>query len=115
VREVAQLNLAECIILYSTFFTSLWLWLYALSMPLSRVLPRMNSGVGFLLPRGFQNRSVTRARRLAAVFFADIVGYTDPESHQSARLARVMIASFGHIRKRALALYAAVLSSRVRL
>ena len=33
----------------STFLTSVWLWLYALSVPLSRVLLRMNSGVGFLL------------------------------------------------------------------
>ena len=33
----------------STFFTSLWLWLYALSVPLSRLLLRMNNGVGFLL------------------------------------------------------------------
>ena len=34
---------------YSAFFTSVWLWLYALSVPLSRLLLRMNSGVGFLL------------------------------------------------------------------
>ncbi len=33
----------------STFFTSVWLWLYAASVLLSRVLLKMNSGVGFLL------------------------------------------------------------------
>ena len=33
----------------SAFFTSAWLWLYAASVPLSRVLLRMNNGVGFLL------------------------------------------------------------------
>jgi hypothetical protein len=34
---------------YSTFFTSVWLWLYAASVLVSRVLLRMNSGVGLLL------------------------------------------------------------------
>ncbi len=33
----------------SAFFTSVWLWLYAASVLLSRVLLRMNKGVGFLL------------------------------------------------------------------
>ena len=33
----------------SAFFTSVWLWLYAASVPRSRVLVRMNDGVGFLL------------------------------------------------------------------
>jgi hypothetical protein len=36
-------------VLASTFFTSVWLWLYALSVPFSRLLLRMNSGLGFLL------------------------------------------------------------------
>jgi hypothetical protein len=34
---------------YSTFFTSVWLWLYAASIFLTRILLRMNSGVGVLL------------------------------------------------------------------
>lgn len=34
---------------YSAFFTSVWLWLYALGTVLARLLVRMNSGVGFLL------------------------------------------------------------------
>ena len=34
---------------YSAFFTSVWLWLYVLAVLLSRVLLRMNNGVGFLL------------------------------------------------------------------
>ncbi len=34
---------------FSAFFTSAWLWVYSGSILLSRVLLRMNSGVGFLL------------------------------------------------------------------
>lgn len=34
---------------YSAFFTSLWLWLYALSVLVSRALVKANAGVGFLL------------------------------------------------------------------
>ncbi len=34
---------------YSGFFTSVWLWLYMLAVPASRILLRMNNGVGFLL------------------------------------------------------------------
>jgi len=37
------------VLFYSAFFTSIWLWLYAASVLVSRVLLRMNSGVGFLL------------------------------------------------------------------
>ena len=72
-REAVRLNLAECIIYYSIFFTSVWLWLYALSMPLSRVLLRMNSGVGssaparlsksFRDPRPSHRRSLLRRHR----------------------------------------------------
>jgi len=34
---------------YSTFFTSAWLWLYAGAVFASRLLVRMNDGIGFLL------------------------------------------------------------------
>jgi hypothetical protein len=34
---------------YSTFFTSGWLWLYAGAVVVSRLLVRLNDGVGFLL------------------------------------------------------------------
>ena len=34
---------------YSAFSTSVWLWLYATSVLASRLLLRMNNGVGFLL------------------------------------------------------------------
>lgn len=37
------------VFLYSAFFTSAWLWLYAAAALVSRLLLRMNSGVGFLL------------------------------------------------------------------
>ena len=43
------LGLVTIVGFFSTFFTSIWLWLYVLSIPVSRVLLRMNSGVGFLL------------------------------------------------------------------
>ena len=33
----------------TSFFTSVWLWLYILAWGLSRVLVRMSDGVGFLL------------------------------------------------------------------
>jgi hypothetical protein len=45
----AVYNLPLGFYFYSTFFTSAWLWLYALSVLASRVLVRMNQGVGFLL------------------------------------------------------------------
>jgi len=35
--------------LLTTFFTSMWLWLYIVSVLISQVLLRMNNGVGFLL------------------------------------------------------------------
>jgi len=44
-----QFGLPLGIFFYSAFFTSVWLWLYAASVLVSRVLLRMNSGVGFLL------------------------------------------------------------------
>ena len=34
---------------FTTFLTSVWLWVYAVSVLVSRVLVRMNNGVGFLL------------------------------------------------------------------
>ena len=34
---------------YSAFFTSVWLWIYILAVFVSRILLRMNSGIGFLL------------------------------------------------------------------
>ena len=37
------------IFFYSAFFTSIWLWLYAASVLLSRLLLRMNDGLGFML------------------------------------------------------------------
>ena len=37
------------LLFYSAFVTSAWLWLYAAAVLVSRVLLRMNSGVGFLL------------------------------------------------------------------
>jgi hypothetical protein len=39
----------ERLYFFTAFFTSVWLWLYAASVLVSRVLLRMNAGVGFLL------------------------------------------------------------------
>ena len=47
--ERGSLSLPFGIFFYSAFTTSAWLWLYAASVLLSRVLLRMNSGLGFLL------------------------------------------------------------------
>ena len=42
-------GLPVAVFFYSAFFTSVWLWLYAASVLVSRLLVRMNDGVGFLL------------------------------------------------------------------
>ena len=42
-------TVGPAIFFYSAFFTSIGLWLYAASVLVSRVLLRMNAGVGFLL------------------------------------------------------------------
>jgi hypothetical protein len=48
-RGWVQPGLPFGIFFYSAFFTSVWLWLYAASVIVSRVLVRMGGGVGFLL------------------------------------------------------------------
>lgn len=48
-REIGAIGPFAFPFFYSTFFTSVWLWFYAASVLLSRVLLKMNSGVGFLL------------------------------------------------------------------
>jgi hypothetical protein len=40
---------AYSVFFYTAFFTSVWLWLYAASVLLSRLLVKLNDGVGFLL------------------------------------------------------------------
>ncbi len=47
--ELLELPSLVRISFFSAFFTSAWLWVYSGSILLSRVLLRMNSGVGFLL------------------------------------------------------------------
>ena len=47
--EAPDVDLPLGLFFYSAFFTSVWLWLYLLTWGLSRLLLRMNSGVGFLL------------------------------------------------------------------
>jgi len=49
------------IFFYSAFFTSAWLWLYALSVYASRGLVRMNHGVGFLLRASDVSRQPLRS------------------------------------------------------
>ena len=48
-RQTSLLGITMGVFFYSTFLTSVWLWLYAASVLVSRVLLRMNNGVGFLL------------------------------------------------------------------
>lgn len=47
--ESAVSNVPLGVFFYSTFLTSVWLWLYALSLPLSRLLVRTGRGMGWLL------------------------------------------------------------------
>ena len=58
----------EAIYFYSAFFTSVWLWLYAASVLVSRVLLRMNSGVGFLLRVTDVERQPFRGMGFVSVF-----------------------------------------------
>ena len=57
----------------SAFFTSVWLWLYAASVPLSRVLLRMNSGVGFLLRATDVERQPFRSMGFVSVIIVSVL------------------------------------------
>ncbi|MEQ9399383.1 MAG: hypothetical protein RJQ04_09425 [Longimicrobiales bacterium] len=65
--EIALSNVPIGIFFYSTFLTSVWLWLYALSVPLSRVLVRAGRGMGFLLRAADVSRHPFRALGFASV------------------------------------------------
>ena len=56
------------IFFYTAFFTSVWLWLYGASVLISRLLVRVNAGVGFLL-----NVTDVRQSPLRAVGFVSIL------------------------------------------
>jgi hypothetical protein len=58
---------------YASFLTSAWLWLYALSVPLSRVLLRMNSGVGFLLRVTDVERQPFRSMGFVSVIIVSVL------------------------------------------
>ena len=45
----ARLGTGPGVFFYSTFFTSAWLWIYAASLPIARILLKMNAGFGWLL------------------------------------------------------------------
>lgn len=57
----------------STFFTSAWLWLYAASVLISRVLLRMNSGVGFLLRVTDVERQPFRSMGFVSVILVSVL------------------------------------------
>ena len=49
IRDIVLGDHVSSLFFYSAFFTSVWLWLYAASVLVSRVLVRLSGGVGFLL------------------------------------------------------------------
>jgi len=58
---------------FSTFFTSIWLWLYAASVLVSRVLLKMNSGVGFLLRVTDVERQPFRSMGFVSVIIVSVL------------------------------------------
>ena len=59
--------------LLSAFFTSFWLWLYAASVFLSRLLLRMNNGVGFLLRVTDVERQPFRSMGFVSVIITSVL------------------------------------------
>jgi len=58
---------------YSAFFTSAWLWLYASSVLLSRLLLRMNNGVGFLIRVTDVERQPFRSMGFVSVIIVSVL------------------------------------------
>ena len=58
---------------YSAFFTSIWLWLYVASILVSRLLLRMNNGVGFLLRVTDVERQPFRSLGFVSVIIASVI------------------------------------------
>ena len=58
---------------FSAFFTSAWLWLYAASVLVSRLLLRMNSGVGFLLRATDVERQPFRSMGFVSVIMVSVI------------------------------------------
>ena len=58
---------------YSAFWTSVWLWLYAASVVVSRRLLRMNSGVGFLLRVTDVERQPFRSMGFVSVIIVSVL------------------------------------------
>ena len=61
------------VLFLSTFFTSVWLWLYAGSVLLSRLLLRMNDGVGFLLRVTDVERQPFRSMGFVSVIIVSVI------------------------------------------
>lgn len=57
----------------SAFFTSIWLWLYAASVLVSRRLLRMNSGIGFLLRASDVERQPFRSMGFVSVLITTLL------------------------------------------
>ncbi|HUP22220.1 MAG TPA: hypothetical protein VNB06_04700 [Thermoanaerobaculia bacterium] len=66
-------GLPPAIFFYSAFFTSILLWLYAASTLVSRVLLKMNSGVGFLLRVSDVERQPLRSMGFVSVVIMSLL------------------------------------------
>jgi hypothetical protein len=73
VRGAVTFSQPIAIAFYSAFFTSAWLWLYAASVPVARLLLGLNSGVGFLLRVTDVERQPFRSLGFVAVVVTSIV------------------------------------------
>jgi len=58
---------------YTAFFTSVWLWLYGASVLLSRLLVKVNAGVGFLLNVTDVKQSPLRALGFVSILLVSAV------------------------------------------
>lgn len=58
---------------YTAFFTSVWLWLYTLSVLVSRALVKVNAGVGFLLNLTDVEEHPPRALGFVSILLVSVV------------------------------------------
>ena len=58
---------------YSAFTTSVWLWVHAAAVLLSRVLLRMNNGIGFLLRVTDVERQPFRSMGFVSVIIVSVL------------------------------------------
>jgi hypothetical protein len=66
-------EIGPAVYFWSAFFTSIWLWLYAASVLLSRLLLRMNKGVGFLLKVSDVEKQPFRSMGFVSVIITSVI------------------------------------------